>query len=127
MGEGLARGLLLASASGFCAFGAATFVHPPIVGLVDIELASPTAATDVRAVFGGMELGLGAFVVWCAADAARHRVGSVAVMLVFGGMVLGRVVGALLDGPTLATGLLGGAELGGFFAGLLAYRAASRP
>lgn len=115
--------LALAScAAGFAAFGLLFLLRPSTGLLIGIDPTTPAAATDLRAVFGGMELGLAAFVAHCARRPDTLRTGALVAALVFAGMVLGRALGLLLDGPAPATFLLGGAELAGLAVALLALR-----
>ncbi len=68
---------------------------------------SPGAMTDVRATYGGFQLGSGVFVLWAAADAGRVRLALVLVALTIGAVALSRATGLLLDGS------LNGFHLGG--------------
>ena len=58
---------------------------------------SPGALTDVRATYGGFQLGSGAFLLWAASDASRVRVALVVVALTIGAVALSRATGLLLD------------------------------
>jgi hypothetical protein len=58
---------------------------------------SPAATTDVRATYGGFQLGLGAFLLWAAADAGRVRTALVLVALTIGAIGLCRATGLVLD------------------------------
>ena len=121
--SGLVKWLLLAGAAGFGAFGLLFAIAPETAALVDIGLPSGTARADIRAIFGGMELGIAAFLVWASMDPVRYRSGAVAMSAVFGGMVIGRIAGLILDGePTVITGALLAAETVGLVVGLVAWR-----
>jgi hypothetical protein len=94
----IGRIALCVSAAGW-GFGAAFLVWPvELVGLAGIELPSATARADVRAVYGGLQLGLAAFVAYCAARPERTVVGLVATTSCIVGLLTGRLVGALVDG-----------------------------
>ena len=54
--------------------------------------------TDVRATYGGLQLGIGAFLLWAAADESRVRTALVLLALLFGAVGFGRALGLLLDG-----------------------------
>ncbi len=114
--------VLRASALAFGAIGAAWLFAPArLAPLVGIELTSPTALTDARAVFGGLECGIAALLWWCARDAARVDFGLWLALAGFGGLAAGRVVGFALDGPGDAFGnALFAAELVGFAAAAFA-------
>jgi hypothetical protein len=59
--------------------------------------ATPSGLTDMRAVYGGMQIGLGAFLLWCRSDPARTLPGLLALGLALGGVALLRIVGLLVD------------------------------
>jgi hypothetical protein len=58
----------------------------------------PGGLTDVRATYGGFQLGMGAFLLWAAADAARVRAGLLLIALSIGAVALSRAFGLALDG-----------------------------
>jgi hypothetical protein len=87
-----------AASLGFAGFGAALLVRPSFLGVVGVALTEPAAAAEIRAFYGGLELGLAAFFARAAARAAWHRPALVAQVLAFGGVVLGRLVGLVVDG-----------------------------
>lgn len=61
-----ARILLFTVAAVFAAFGTAFALAPAyMAGLVDIVLPTPTARADLAATYGGLELGLAAFLFLC--------------------------------------------------------------
>jgi hypothetical protein len=116
----MTRGVLIAGACAFFVFGAGALMFPGIVALVDLPLPTSTAATDVRAVFGGVQLGVAGFLFWSSRSPTRQEAGAMAMALVFGSMVLGRLVGMGLDGEvTWLTLALTLAETTGLAAGLL--------
>jgi len=89
------------------AFGAAFLAWPvELVAPVGIELPSATARTDVRAVYGGLQLGLAAFLAYCAASPARTVVGLAATTACIAGLAAGRFLGVLVDGECTRTTLV---------------------
>ena len=94
-----ARMLLFACALIFVVAGAAFLVAPEQFGKV-IELSAPTAMarTDVRATYGGLELGIGIFLIICAARSEWIRAGLWALGLATGGFATGRLTGILVEG-----------------------------
>jgi hypothetical protein len=58
----------------------------------------PHALTDVRATYGGFQIGLGVFTIWAAADAARVRMAIVLQALTIGAIASCRLVGFAIDG-----------------------------
>jgi hypothetical protein len=67
----------------------------------------PAATTDVRATYGGLQIGLGVFLLWAAAQQARVRIALVLQVLTIGAVAAARALGMLIDGA--ATGVLLGA------------------
>jgi hypothetical protein len=67
----------------------------------------PAATTDVRATYGGLQIGLGIFLLWAAAEQTRVRIALILQALTIGAVALARALGILIDGA--ATGVLLGA------------------
>ena len=59
---------------------------------------SPSATTDVRATYGGFQIGLGAFLLWSALSADRHRSALLLTALSIGSVFVSRLLGVLIDG-----------------------------
>ena len=57
-----------------------------------------SATTDVRATYGGFQIGMGAFLVWAAQAEARFRTALVLVALSIGAVFVSRVIGLAMDG-----------------------------
>ncbi|AHG89119.1 Protein of unknown function DUF4345 [Gemmatirosa kalamazoonensis] len=89
---------LTLGALGFLAFGVTVLAAPGLLAVIDVTAATATARSDVRAVYGGMELGVGVFLVLCARRAEWRRAGLAAQALAMGGVVTGRVVSLAVDG-----------------------------
>ena len=96
--------LVVIAALIFTGFGVWFLIKPAALAGIGIELTGPSARTDIRATYGGFELGVAAFLFWCAFREDWHHVGLIAAMLFVGGFGLGRGVGILLEGG--ATGLM---------------------
>ena len=58
----------------------------------------PNALTDVRATYGGFQIGLGLFTLWTAADPARVRTGLLLQALTIGAIASCRLTGFAIDG-----------------------------
>jgi hypothetical protein len=89
---------------------------------------TPNGKTDVRATYGGFQLGAGAFVLWAAADASRVRLALVLQVLTIGAIAVSRAIGILIDGSpnaTLVFALV--SEIALTAIGLLALRLAGQP
>ena len=65
--------------------------------LVELQLLSPTARIDVRATYGGFDLAIGAFLIWCALRPEWFRAGLAAGALALAGFAFGRLVGMLAE------------------------------
>jgi hypothetical protein len=59
---------------------------------------APNALTDVRATYGGFQIGLGLFTLWAAADPARVRMGLVLQAFTIGAIAACRLTGFAIDG-----------------------------
>lgn len=99
----MARGALVLLALTFVGFGLAFAIAPVAMAtLVELEVPTATARTDVRAVYGGLELGLGAFLLWCARRRESVRTGLIAALLAFAALAGVRVVGIAVEGGATA-------------------------
>jgi hypothetical protein len=100
------------AAAAFAGPGLAFLLAPGLLRFVDLAPASATARSDVRALFGGLELGLAAFLAACARRPAAHPAGLLAAALAFGGLAAGRLLSLAADGiPRALTFALLGPEL----------------
>jgi hypothetical protein len=111
--ERFARLVLGLSALAFAGIGAAFLLAPEAMAArVGLSLAGATAANDVRAVYGGLQLGVGACLAWLARRPDSLRAGLTLQLFGFGGLAAARFASLLLDGHPGALGLaLHGAEL----------------
>jgi len=79
-------------------FGVAYVISPVrMARLSKFELTGPMAVTEMRAFYGGLELGWAAFLVICAVRPGWVIPGLVAVLCVYGGLIAARVLGIVLD------------------------------
>ena len=102
-----ARWTLLAAALAFAVPGLGFLIAPGrFASLVDVALLGPNGWSDARAVFGGLELGVAAFLALCAASRPWQRAGLVASLFCVGGLLAGRVASLLHDGAPGALGWL---------------------
>ena len=99
------------------------FLHAA-VGLTGIELPGAAAAIDARATYGGTQVGLGLFLLWCRSREAAMRPGLVLVFLIGACLALSRLSGFAIDGEFDRFNLAGtAAEIGlATIAGLLLQR-----
>ncbi len=117
-----ARLLLRLSALAFAGIGAAFLFAPAaMAGFVGVSFSGAAADNDVRALYGGLQLGCAA-VLWGASVRAEWiHLGLLAQILLFSGLALGRFVSWSVVGLPDALGLgLHAAELVAIGAGLAA-------
>ena len=121
------RVALALGALGFVAFGAVLLVAPTLLAVVDVGVPSAAARSDVRAVYGGVELGLGLFLGACVSRPTWHHAGLAAQCLALGGAVAGRLVSLVLDGgPNRVSLVFLAVEAAGAVLALAALRVRSR-
>lgn len=72
-------------------------LNPDFLSHAGLELVRSAGAVEIRAFYGGLELGIAAFLAVCAFRGAWHRVGLVAQVAMFGGLASGRLLGLALD------------------------------
>ena len=73
------------------------FTPESLTGPTGFGALPPGGVTDVRATYGGLQLGFGAFLLWAAADAGRIRFALVLVAFSIGAVAASRLTGLLLD------------------------------
>ena len=72
------------------------FAPESLLPRVNIAASSGTALADIRAVYGGLDLGVGVLLAYCLMR-NEIRTGLLACVFTLGGLALGRVYGILLD------------------------------
>lgn len=92
------RILIVLSAGIFVFFGVWLFAIPTALEGIGIALTTPEAVIDIRATYGGLELGLAAFLLVAQARPAWHRAALLLSALCIGGFGSGRLAGILLAG-----------------------------
>jgi hypothetical protein len=101
-----ARLVLALSALPFAGLGLAFLLAPAaLAAQVDVALGSATADHDVRAVYGGLQLGCAALLGWGAVRPERVRFALIAQVLFYGGLASARVLAWALAGAPGALGL----------------------
>jgi hypothetical protein len=120
--------LLVLAGLGFLGFGVAILFEPALVlGKVGIS-GTPAGLVELQAFYGGLELGLGTFLLLCARRADWQVAGLWSVALINGGIGLARLVGIGMSGEF--TGFFAGAlvwEFGFALAAIVAIRGLARP
>jgi len=85
---------------GFVAFGVIFLCWPDMVMPgVGIQAMQPQAHVEIRAMYGGLELGLGVLLLMCFAP-ARQRFGLQLSLASYGGLGLARALSMLMVGVT---------------------------
>ena len=112
----------------FIALGVAFLARPTeMIAMVDIEATTALARGDIRAVYGGMEVGLGVALLLARGSQALAFAAR-ALVLLFACMVAARAGSFLADGVPADPGpLLLAVEIGGLVTAALAARGLQRP
>jgi ribosomal protein S18 acetylase RimI-like enzyme len=121
-----ARFVLVATSLPFLALGVAFITAPAaLAARVGIELVDASAQSDVRAVYGGLQIACGGLLLAAArGDRARLRAGVAAQLALYGGLAGGRFASLALSGAPSTLGLaLHAGELLALALGALAWRA----
>ena len=124
----LAQVLLLLAAIVFIGIGV-VFLFAPVdwARVVEIELPTPISRTDLRATYGGFDLGFGVFLALCALRPAWIRPGLAAMAIALAGFAGGRTYGILVDGCTsMLMPSFAILEASGSILAFLAYRRTSK-
>jgi Domain of unknown function (DUF4345) len=99
-GMTLSKAALAVAAAGFAGFGVACLARPrQMLSCVDIKPSSPIGTTELRAMYGGMELGLGAFFLMAMSKPEWVRPALAAQALGLGGLAAARLASVLHDRP----------------------------
>jgi len=122
------RILILLSAGIFLFFGAWLFADPSALAGIGIETTKTEGIIDLRATYGGLELGLAAFLLVAQARPSWHRAALLLSGLCIGGLGAGRLGGIILagEGTTLMWTFLA-IEAVGAAVLFWAYRSSSTP
>ncbi len=95
----LSRITLWLGGLGFLGFGIACLVAPlEVLAAAGVTLSGPVAATEVRAFYGGLEIGLGLCLVLAALRSHYRRSGLLLCLAAYGGIALARAAGMAIDG-----------------------------
>jgi hypothetical protein len=89
---------LIASGLAWCGFGVWLWLFPETINGVGLSVEGATGTIEVRAVYGGLELGLGGFLLWASRHPSRTRTGLVAALFSVAGIGMGRATGIAMEG-----------------------------
>ena len=91
--------LLFLSGLSFLGFGVAFLIEPvQTLALAGVATEGAIAATELRAFYGGVEIALGALILFCATRAGRLRDGLWLTLICYGAIGLTRLAGMAIDG-----------------------------
>ncbi len=79
-------------------YGVYCIYNPQIVADMTFMTVSPSALTEIRAMYGGLEVALGLFFMVMAFDARRIETALIAMTMCFAGLGSTRVIGILMNG-----------------------------
>ena len=123
----LARLSLGLTATAFGGFGTWLLFRPDALSMVDVELPTATARAEIRAFYGGLELGIACFFAAAATRPAWFRPALVLQSAALGGSALGRVFSMRTDPPVeRAIPMLAALEAAGAVTGLAVLAASGR-
>ena len=116
----LSLGITAAVSAGF---GIGCLIAPrQMLKKIDVKAPSGTGKTELRAMYGGFELGLAAFFAYCAVNEEMAEAGLLAQTLGLGGLALGRLSGIAVDRPKPIMYPLFAAEAGAAVMGMVALK-----
>jgi len=115
-GELFPKSVLAFSTLAFIGIGISFIAFPEsLLEVVGIHAPAGSPLTDIRAIYGGIDLGVGLFLLYCLVR-SEVRLGLIASALILFSLAAGRSVGLVLDGEQdaitfylLAVEVLGGA------------------
>jgi hypothetical protein len=99
MGMNWTRIYLALQALALIALGLAYFSHPEeMSNLSGMLLMAPAAVTDVRAYYGGLQIGLGIYLLLACRLVELQRATLMLAVLLYSALALARIAGLWLDG-----------------------------
>jgi len=85
----------------FLAYGLVCLVVPSVpADYAEMILPGPTASTEVSAMYGGLQAGVGGLLCWSAMRPERVAPGLLVLTVLLGGLALGRSYGLVTNGTT---------------------------
>jgi hypothetical protein len=99
-----ARIVLIIQALALIGLGLAYFVRPmEMTNLSGMLLMAPAAITDVRAYYGGLQIGLGVYLLMALSRVDQARAALTLLVLLYSALALARIGGLWLDGGAQQT------------------------
>jgi len=84
----------------FLVFGLIYLFSPESLASVAGLQFSDSGLTDIRATYGGFQIGFALFIGWCLRDESHYSVALVSIALIFGCVGAARFYGLVTDGET---------------------------
>ena len=92
----LGKGILWISALLFTGYGLISFFYPEIpASFAGLEMTSGDAVAEIRAMYGGLQTGIGLFCLLAAVNSGYYRAGLTLLVLGVGALALGRLYSAI--------------------------------
>lgn len=86
-----------ATAIGFAGFGIALLIFPNLIGMVGIKELTNSGLVEIRALYGGLKLGIGLFFLLALNRPQWVRAALVAQVCLVSGLALGRIFGLVVS------------------------------
>lgn len=99
------------TAAAFAGFGTALMVRPEILKKIGIRASGPNARTELRAMYGGMELGFGGFFAMALRKPEWRTPALTAILLGIGGLGVTRIATAIAEDADPISYLMAGPEI----------------
>ncbi len=97
----LARIVLGFTGVAFAGYGLACLLSPSLpADYAGFELHGPSGATEIAAMYGGLQLAVGILCLRAAANPANVMLGLTVVVTLVGGLAVGRAFGLMMYGPS---------------------------
>lgn len=93
----LATIALIIGIAGFGGFGVWLLGSPRAMNAVDIPAESANARVELRAMYGGLEIGVAIFLILCVGNPDRVEVGLLFQLFALGGLAIGRLIAIALE------------------------------
>lgn len=116
----LIRAFMWFAGLSWAAFGVWCFATPQALAMASIVSTGATGDTELRAIYGGMQIAFGALIVGGALCAAWRRGVLITMSFLLGGTFSGRVIGAAMAGEASSYIVYALAFEGAFLAATLA-------
>jgi len=91
------RGVLVFLGAFVLLAGLACLIAPASLAQQAGWSATPAGLTEIRAFYGGLQVGFGCFLLWCSRQPGRILAGLLVEGLVVGGVGIARAIGMLVD------------------------------